>query len=628
MANSPIICGPFLRHCSIEFITVWFVSRVKAAYVLELIDEQDDTFSDHQEFNSISLGEELHICNIKMHVPKPLHNTPESKTRQFHYQLYLQQNEQLELIDFSQLAFDNDNQALPRVMVSKNVQLLLHGSCRKPHHPSKDTFAAIDNECNERIGKAQRLPDYLIMSGDQVYGDDVAGPMLVAIHALIKKLKFYSEALPESAEVSLDMLLDNQYLYGRHSLLPHYDFKKWAFFKKSEPIISSLYRQNHLITLSEFIALYLLTWSSACWELIWDDVCDKAKALPKSSQSRYKYELSIIESFKNGLASAQRVMANVPSVMMFDDHDITDDWNLSAQWESRVYGHALTRQAIANGLAAYALFQDWGNQIDQFNQDWLVHFKALEKKKTLTLAETSDLLLDYDKWHFELNTHPTIIMLDTRTHRWRSEGALNNPSGLMDWESLCELEEQITSEAKSVIIVSPAPILGVKLIEVIQKVFAMVGKELLVDVENWMAHPGTAKKILSMMLNTKSPDEIIVLSGDVHYSFCFSANERLKKDNGKIWQLTASGIKNEFPAGLLKVLDKLNRFLYARKSFFNLFTRRRKLAIKHHKSTDKTHSRLFGTANIGMIHLHPNGTLANYTLLQNTGEKTRFILGK
>ncbi|MCI2284363.1 hypothetical protein L3081_14435 [Colwellia sp. MSW7] len=67
----------------------------------------------------------------------------------------------------------------------------------------------------------------------------------------------------------------------------------------------------------------------------------------------------------------------------------------------------------------------------------------------------------------------------------------NRPSGLMDWESLTDLQRELFDE-KAVILVSPAPIFGVKFIEVIQRIFTFFGFALTVDAENWMAHKGTA----------------------------------------------------------------------------------------------------------------------------------------
>ena len=124
--------------------------------------------------------------------------------------------------------------------------------------------------------------------------------------------------------------------------------------------------------------------------------------------------------------------------------------------------------------------------------------------------------------------------------------------------------------------VSAAPVFGVKSIEVVQKGCEIVGQELLVDVENWMAHQGSAKKLMNMLRHDDAPNEVIILSGDVHYSFCFSAQRRFSSDTDKIWQLTCSGFKNEFPQGLIKFFDYIDRFLYSEHSLLNLFTKRRK----------------------------------------------------
>jgi hypothetical protein len=112
------------------------------------------------------------------------------------------------------------------------------------------------------------------------------------------------------------------------------------------------------------------------------------------------------------------------------------------------------------------------------------------------------------------------VVLDTRTRRWRSEMNLKQPSGLLDWEALCELQQALLDHP-SAIIVSPAPIFGVKLIETVQKVFSWCGYPLLVDAENWMAHRGAAQVILNIFRHSRTPGNYVVLSGDVHYSFVY-----------------------------------------------------------------------------------------------------------
>ena len=77
-------------------------------------------------------------------------------------------------------------------------------------------------------------------------------------------------------------------------------------------------------------------------------------------------QLRELRRFYRGLPYARRAMANVSNLMMFDDHEITDDWNISRKWVNDVNRRALGRDTVSNGLAAYALCQDWGNAPERY----------------------------------------------------------------------------------------------------------------------------------------------------------------------------------------------------------------------------------------------------------------------
>jgi hypothetical protein len=72
-------------------------------------------------------------------------------------------------------------------------------------------------------------------------------------------------------------------------------------------------------------------------------------------------ELKRVEEFRRDLPAARRAMANMPNIMTFDDHDVTDDWYLTGRWTKRALGTRLGKNIIGNGLLAFALFQSWGN---------------------------------------------------------------------------------------------------------------------------------------------------------------------------------------------------------------------------------------------------------------------------
>ena len=72
-------------------------------------------------------------------------------------------------------------------------------------------------------------------------------------------------------------------------------------------------------------------------------------------------KVSRVQWFHDEVPRVQRLMANVPCYMVFDDHEITDDWNITPAWAKHTRASALGRAVIRNGLAACTLFQSWGN---------------------------------------------------------------------------------------------------------------------------------------------------------------------------------------------------------------------------------------------------------------------------
>ncbi|MCU1395275.1 MAG: hypothetical protein JWM34_3703 [Ilumatobacteraceae bacterium] len=54
-------------------------------------------------------------------------------------------------------------------------------------------------------------------------------------------------------------------------------------------------------------------------------------------------------------------LANVPSVMIFDDHEMIDDWNISADWVREIRRQGWWEDHVIGGLMTYWLYQHLGN---------------------------------------------------------------------------------------------------------------------------------------------------------------------------------------------------------------------------------------------------------------------------
>ncbi|WP_429205676.1 alkaline phosphatase family protein [Massilia sp. UYP11] len=503
----------------------------------------------------------------------------------------------------------------PSFVLRSRMDDILYGSCRKPHHESRDGLACADALLAGRIKEADARPAMLMLCGDQVYADDVAGPTLAAIHALIERLGLYGECLEGAVVEDSEALYAHPAgYYRRQDLLPAFksnDALRDRFFGGSEkPIFTTANAHNHLVTLAEVMAMYLLVWSPAPWQIVGEPAMPPLK--PKHVE-RWRREGAAMRGFCADLPQAARLLAHVQTLMIFDDHDITDDWNLSAKWETTAYEHPFSRRIIGNALVAYMLCQGWGNRPDVFGEalDALADLSATPDAGGRLAPGAQDALINrllaFRQWDYMLRTQPAIIVLDTRTRRWRNRRTPGHPSGLMDWESLSELQHELLDETAAVI-VSAAPMFGVKLIEVVQRIATFAGLALTVDAENWMAHRGAASSMLNIFRHSRTPGNYVILSGDVHYSFVYDVEVRESDRPQHVWQITSSGIKNEFPRRLLDWLDRLNRWLYSPRSPLNWFTKRRDLALRPRLPDQRTRGeRLWNGAGIGQVWLDAQG---------------------
>jgi hypothetical protein len=520
--------------------------------------------------------------------------------------------------------------ALPGFVLPSRVGSLLHGSCRKPHHGGGDGLVEADRLLGALVerhtGSADQAaagsvapdalpawPSTLALTGDQIYADDVAGPMLRAIHQVVEMLGLPHEPLAGGELIGVN---SSQALYAhpagyyhRESLLPrhkrNYALVEVLFGGVEKPVFTTDSAHNHLITLGEVLSMYLLVWSPALWSMI---ELDPPAQLDPASASLYRAERVAIEDFVAGLPAVRRLLAHLPTAMIFDDHDVTDDWNLSREWEEVAYGHPFSKRLIGNALFGYLLNQAWGNDPDAFDDGLLDRVQAtLAAPGGRLHDELVDRLLRFDHWHYTWPTSPPLVVIDSRTHRWRSESAARKPSGLMDWEALTDLQQTLRG-LPAVLLVSPAPIFGVKLIETIQRVFTWFGQPLMVDAENWMAHPGAAHAILNIFRHPKTPQHFVVLSGDVHYSFVYDVELRGRVRGPDIWQICSSALRNEFPARLLDWLDRANRWLYSPRSPLNWLTRRRHMRVIPRKPEGTSSGRrLLNGSGIGLVELDAQG---------------------
>ena len=153
---------------------------------------------------------------------------------------------------------------------------------------------------------------------------------------------------------------------------------------KANSELTSEHLDNHLMFLGEFYAMYLFAWSDVLWPtVLWGrtvwleentlfpslhdpSASDKTKDASKAALESEKAVLSETVFFAGDTRRVRRALANVPTMMAFDDHEVTDDWNIDALWDEKARSDPALNRIVRNGLASYAVFQAWGNDPARF----------------------------------------------------------------------------------------------------------------------------------------------------------------------------------------------------------------------------------------------------------------------
>lgn len=389
------------------------------------------------------------------------------------------------------------------------------------------------------------------------------------------------------------------------------------------PALDKAVGMNHLMSFGEFCATYLLYWSNACWNYsfdafgtipriiepleasdfdtietlyfdlsviqLWktDDQTDMEKALcPYSTEEqnaitsenaeeknkrfkkqyefmtdRCRQEMADVKMFLLQIPKVRRLLANVPVYMIFDDHEVADDWNGSRSWREEVYGSPLGLSMVRNGLAAYAIFQDWGNMPTSYeagmNLDMLNKISELftgtsGPYPSTTAATQLEHLLGLDltdesappvKWHYSVPCGETMVyVLDTRTRR--TFPTKNGFPGLMTNDALDDQLPLNPVGGRMLFIVSPAPVLGLGTMEILIQPVVEVFMKFSADPEAWALNPPALEAFLAKV---EKFDKVVFLSGDVHYAIS-TAVDYWKKDKplpSRFVQLVSSSLKNE-----------------------------------------------------------------------------------
>jgi len=535
----------------------------------------------------------------------------------------------------------------PSFFIPSTLKNLLHGSCRKPHGKctSADALSHGHSLMQKTHGNLNSRPAILLLTGDQIYADDVA---------ISLKARLREEAVYLTGQAELMPRIGNPGdipLHGRKRVL-----------KEQKSGFSSGESENHLLSFGEYAAMYLYAFGNLpAWKPVWDwnelqnlgiapgEEEDASDAV--AEQERY------LRTFHKTLPDIRRLLANIPTYMIFDDHDVTDDWNITHSWYDNVRESELGRRIVSNALAACWAFQGWGNDPDNFSKDmvWGIQKRLTDRYNDAAVAERYDLhTWKHRGWGFSVPTVPPIIAMDSRTQRQYDD--YNLPAQLMDRYALDWLQVEWAKLVTDIdlppgtwpVLIAATPMLGFAPIEALQSKALRIVKKLLqffakrylfflpmfegsidralvsiMDIESWTANKKGYKALFDVLQDRMKLPGCLFLSGDVHYTFSAKGEFVCDGETFTCLQLTSSALSNMPSEHNQYLLEKLGDKLPKGKHgvLFALGKRKRWSTSSILLRPDETAIPLHADCNIGLVQFSA-GRPVTHTLLTGRGKRT------
>jgi hypothetical protein len=610
-----LLAGPILRRAEPGEVSVWVALRDAQKVTLRIYERDSGYRGSGQRMEgtarTIRVGERLHLALVTARPPDSPDEERLERGTLYRYNVFFGEDDgtttpvvedgglwQPGIVHaegsgkapYSTFLY-SDGPTLPSFALAadKTRLRLVHGSCRKPHGDGVDALSAVDTMIQESVTSADDRPHSLLLTGDQIYADDVADALLALLIDVGPALLGWDETLPQ-VETRGRTLPP-----GRRERVVTRDARLTSGEILGLPIVPRLpTAKSHLLTFGEFCAMYLFAWSNTLWPDDRDPLPTYDALFPKGDADRAHFEedTRALGYYIFALPAVRRVLANVPTYMIFDDHEVTDDWYFNAVWCERVFGTRLGRYVLRSGIAAYALFQGWGNApTSQFGpgapgsrfltalERW-TKSKGKEGEAELErfvgppqLERTGDLVrlphdadaLDFHYWFGGPGYQ--VIVLDTRT--WRtSERAVNSPPFLLYGDVYDRQLEGIPPPGPDdvVFVVSPAPFVGPPLIERGREALGALSA-FFTDQEDWGLTEAPYEQFLSALL-TRGPvgadgrrrTRVVVLSGDVHYGFAAMLRYHADKPHARADAGPTEGVLVQLTASPLKNLDLAKEF--------------------------------------------------------------------
>jgi hypothetical protein len=258
--------------------------------------------------------------------------------------------------------------------------------------------------------------------------------------------------------------------------------------------------------------------------------------------------------------------------MVFDDHDVHDDWMTSASWHEQMRAKPWWQERIVGAFMSYWLYQHLGNLgPSELGEDELYEqVRRVDDGEALLrkFAARADETTSGSRWSYCRNLgRSRLVVIDSRAGRDFADGRRE----MLDAEEWRWVEQHARGDVEHLLLATSLPLLLPPAIQDLEawnaavcagawgQMAAWIGERIrrLFDLEHWAAFADSARRLCALIeeisagVGTRPPASIVILSGDVHYAYLSELHlASSEQRTSAVYQAVCSPLRNALPRAL------------------------------------------------------------------------------
>jgi hypothetical protein len=262
------------------------------------------------------------------------------------------------------------------------------------------------------------------------------------------------------------------------------------------------------------------------------------------------------------------LLSTMPSAMIFDDHEVADDWNISEAWVEETRNHPWWNNQISGSHVSYWIYQHLGN----LSPKELAENDLFERVKTA--EDAGPVLREYayrahresagTRWSFYRDFGGArLVMIDSRGGRVLERGQRS----MVDAEEWRWIEEYAIGGFDHLLLGTSLPVLlgpGMHHLQAWNEAVcsgvwgeraAEWGEKIRrsQDLDHWSSFRDSFVRLTDLIRRVgagekgRPPASILVFSGDVHHGYLTESTFRDDEVESPVYQVVCSPLRNSLP---------------------------------------------------------------------------------